>query len=100
MYGSIRRYRVRFGAVSEIIDTVKKGLLPILEKTPGFVAYYIINGENNRATSFTVGENREAVNEMNRLAIDWVRENLPDRLGEPEIIAGPLPVAVVHQPVL
>ena len=51
MYGSIRRYRVRSGPVSKIIDTVKKGLLPLLEKTPGFVAYYVINGEKIFATS-------------------------------------------------
>lgn len=97
MYGSIRRYRIRSGSVNEIIEKVKEGLLPLLEKTPGFNGYDIVNAETNRATSFTVGEDREAVDRMNRIAIDWVNQNLPDRLSEPEIIAGPLPVALVHQ---
>jgi hypothetical protein len=97
MYGSIRRYRIRLGTVDEIIQKVKTGLVPLLEKAPGFVGYYIVNAESNRATSFTIGENREAVNEMSRIALDWVRENLPDRLSEPEVIAGPLPVALTHQ---
>ncbi len=97
LYGSIRRYRIRSGTVSEIVDSVKSGLVPILEKMPGFAGYYVINGDSNRATSFTIGESHEAVNEMNRVAIKWVNENLPDKLSEPEVIAGPLPVALVHQ---
>ena len=97
LYSSIRRYRIRSGTASEIAESVKAGLLPILEKTPGFVSYYIINADSNRATSFTVGESHEAVNEMNRVAIKWVADNLPERLSEPEVIAGPLPVALVHQ---
>ncbi len=98
MYGSIRRYRVRMGSVNEIIEKVQQGLVPLLEKVPGFAGYYVINADSNRATSFTVGTSREAVEAMNRVALDWVRENLPDRLSEPEVIAGPLPVALVHQP--
>ncbi len=98
MYGSIRRYRIRSGSVNDIVESVRTGLLPLLERVPGFEAYYIVNAESNRATSFTVGESREAVDQMNRVALDWVRQNLPDRLGEPEVIAGPLPVAQVqHQ---
>ncbi len=97
MYGSIRRYRIRSGNANDIVEAVKTGLVSILEKTPGFVSYYVLNAEANRVTSFTVGDSREAVNEMNRIAMDWVRQNLPDRLGEPEVTAGPLPVALVHQ---
>jgi hypothetical protein len=97
MYGSIRRYRVRSGSVNDIVNSAKTGLLPMLERVPGFVAYYIVNAESNRATSFTVGESREAVEQLNRVALEWVKQNLPDRLSEPEVIAGPLPVALVHQ---
>jgi hypothetical protein len=97
MYGSIRRYRIRSGNVDEIVEKVKAGLLPVLEKTPGFVAYYILNAESNRATSFTIGENREALEQMNRIALDWVKSNLADRLSEPEVLTGPVPVALIHQ---
>jgi hypothetical protein len=97
LYGAIRRYRIRTGSVNEIVESVKTGLVPLLEKMPGFTGYYIINGESNVATSFTVGESHEQVAEMNRVAIKWVTENLPDRLGAPEVIAGPVPVALTHQ---
>ncbi len=97
MYGSIRRYRIRSGSVNDIIDRVRDGLLPKLQQMSGFVGYYIINADANRATSFTMGESREAVDEMNRVALKWVNENLPDRLSEPEVIAGPVPVAASRQ---
>ncbi len=97
LYGSIRRYRIRTGTVNEIVEAVQGGLVPALEKMPGFVSYYIINAEANVATSFTVGESHEQVAEMNRVAMKWVTENLPDRLGAPEVIAGPVPVALMHQ---
>jgi len=97
MFGSIRRYRVRSGSVTDIIENVKTGLVPVLEQVPGFAGYYIINAESNRATSFTVGDSQEAVDQMNRVALQWVQQNLPGRLSEPEVIAGPLPVALVHQ---
>jgi hypothetical protein len=97
MYGSIRRYRVRTGTVTDIIESVKTGLVPLLVQVPGFTGYYLVNAESNRATSFTVAETREALDEMNRVALQWVQENLPGRLSEPEVIAGPLPVALVHQ---
>ncbi len=97
MYGSIRRYRIRSGNVGEIVDRVKAGLVPLLEKTPGFLGYYVLNAESNRVTSFSIGESREAVGEMNRLALEWVNQNLPDRLSEPEVIAGELPIALSHE---
>ncbi len=98
MHGSIRRYRIRSGTVTEIVEKVRTGLLPLLEKTPGFVGYYVINAEANRATSFTIGDSHEALNELNRIALEWVKQNLPDKLSEPEVISGPLPVALIHQP--
>ncbi len=97
MYGSFRRYRIRSGNAADIIEKVEAGLAPLLEKTPGFVGYYVLNAESNRVTSFSIGESREAVGEMNRVALEWVNQNLPDRLSEPEVIAGPLPIALTHQ---
>ncbi len=97
MYGSIRRYRIRSGSVEEIVARVKTGLVPLLEKTPGFVAYYIVDASDTKATSFTVADNRASIDEINRVALEWVQRNLPNQLSDPEVIAGNLPVALVHQ---
>jgi len=97
MYGSIRRYRVTSGNFNEIVNTVKEGVVPLLEKTPGFIGYYVLDTKDNRATSFTICENQNAIDQVNRLALDWVKRNLANKLSEPEVIAGNMPVALTHQ---
>jgi hypothetical protein len=97
MYGSIRRYRIRSGNFNEIVNRVKEGLVPLLEKTPGFVGYYVINTNDSKATSFTICENQAAVDAANHVALDWVKRTLGNQLSDPEVLAGDLPIALVHQ---
>ncbi len=97
MYGSIRRYRIDSGTTDEIVNRVKEGLVPLLEKTPGFVGYYVIDADDGKATSFTICENEAAIERVNSIALDWVKRNLPNQLTNPEVIAGELPIALVHQ---
>jgi hypothetical protein len=97
MYGSIRRYRVKSNNVDEVINRVKSGLLPLLEKTPGFVGYYTLGPHDGKVTSFTVCENQVAIDQVNRTALDWVKHTLPNDLSEPEVIAGELTISLMHQ---
>lgn len=97
MHGSIRRYRVKSNNVDEVINRVRSGLLPLLEKTPGFVAYYTMGPHDGKVTSFTICDNQAAVEQVNRIAVDWVKRTLPDDLSDPEIIAGELTIATIHQ---
>ena len=97
MYGSIRRYRIVSGNFDEIVNTVKEGLLPLLEKAPGFLGYYIVDTKDNKATSFTICENQAGVDQANRVAMDWVKKNLSKQLTDPEVFAGNMPVAFMHQ---
>jgi hypothetical protein len=85
------------GNVDEIVNTVRNGLLPLLEKTPGFLGYYVINTKDNKATSFTICENQAAVEQVNRTALDWVKRNLPNDLTDPAVIAGELTIAFLHE---
>ncbi len=97
MYGSIRRYRVASGRFDEIVRAVKEGLLPLLQKTPGFLGYYVIDTKDDRATSFTICENQAAVDQANRIALGWVERNLPNQLADPEVFAGNMPVAFMNE---
>jgi hypothetical protein len=97
MYGSIRRYRVRPDSVDEVMNRVKGSLLPLVEKTPGFVGYYTMGPNDGKVTSFTICESQAAIDQVNRTALDWVRRNLPDELSDPEVIAGELTTAAIHQ---
>jgi len=71
--------------------------VPLLDKTPGFVSYYVVNSkERDRATSFTVCENQAAMDKVNQIALDWVKRALPNTLSDPEVITGELPIALTH----
>lgn len=97
MYGSIRRYRVNSNNVNEVINRVKSGLLPLLEKTPGFVGYYTLGPNDGKLTSFTICDNKTAIDRVTTTALDWVKRTLPNELSEPEIINGELSIATIHQ---
>ncbi len=96
MYGSIRRYRVNSNNVDEVMNRVKSGLLPLLEKTPGFVGYYTLGPNDGKVTSFTICETQVAIEQATRTALDWVKRNLPNELSEPEVINGELTISTIH----
>ena len=97
MYGSIRRYRVNSNNVDEVMNRVKIGLLPLLEKTPGFVGYYTLGPNDGKVTSFTICETQTAIEQVNRTALDWVKRTLPNDLSDPEVIAGELTIASLRE---
>ena len=97
MYGSIRRYRVNPKNVDHVMNRVREGLLPLLEKTPGFVAYHTMGPNDGKVTSFTICDTQAAIDQVNRTALDWVRRNLPDDLSDPEVIGGELMISTIHQ---
>jgi hypothetical protein len=92
MYASVRRYNVE-GSVDELMRRVDEGFVPIISKARGFLAYYCVDAGNGVAASISVFEDQSGAEESNRLAADWVRENLSSLLpNPPEITAGIVPV--------
>ena len=89
MYASIKRYQVDPGSVDEVVKKAEEGLMPIVAEVPGFNAYYIVNAGDGVVASFSVFEDQAGAEESNRLAADWVKDNLaPLVTGGPEITAG------------
>lgn len=90
MYVAIRRYDVVDpGSVDDLLQQAEEGLVPIMKDAPGFQAYYLINTGGGTVTSVSVFEDQAGAEESNRLAADWVGENLADKVqGPPEITAG------------
>jgi len=90
MYASVRRYEgVDPGSVEEIVRRVEEGFVPIISKAPGFIAYYAVNVGEGVTASITVFEDQAGLEESNRMAADWVKENLASLLpNPPEITAG------------
>jgi heme-degrading monooxygenase HmoA len=93
MYASIRRYQTTPGGASELARRVKKGFLPLISKAPGFVAYYVIDAGNDWVASVSVFENLAEAKASNRMAADWVKDNIASLVsGTPEITAGEVTV--------
>ena len=89
MYVAIRRYQLDPGAVSELLQRVTEGFIPIIKDAPGFLAYYTLDSGDGTVTSVSVFEHRAGAEESNRMAEEWVKENLAAMLPiPPEIIAG------------
>jgi hypothetical protein len=83
------------GSVDELMRRVNEGFVPIISKGPGFLAYYAVNGGGGVVASISVFETQAGAEESNRLAADWVKQNLAALLPTPpEITAGE---AVVHK---
>jgi hypothetical protein len=76
-------------SVEELMRRVNEGFIPIIKDAPGFLAYYAVDSGLGTVTSVSVFENQAGADESNRMAADWVRENLASMLpNPPEITAG------------
>jgi len=89
MYVSVRRYKMEPGSVDELMRRVEEGFVPIVSKGPGFVAYYALDAGDGVVASISVFEDQAGAEESNRMAADWVKENLAALLpNPPEVTAG------------
>jgi hypothetical protein len=88
MYATVRRYE-GVPDPSEAGRQVDEGFIPIISEVPGFVAYYWIDAGDGVMISTSVFEDQSGVEESNRRAAEWVRENLASLLpNPPQITAG------------
>ncbi len=60
----------------------------VVSAVPGFRAYYLIRTDDS-TVSVTVCDDEAGVEETNRAAADWIRENMPEAAADPpRITAG------------
>jgi heme-degrading monooxygenase HmoA len=86
MYATVRKY-----TGTELVDVLVqnedtvRGLLTGIE---GFKAYYLLRTDDGTALSITVYDDQSGVEESNRQAADWVRQNAAEAAGQAEVSAG------------
>jgi len=91
VYGAIRTYRVT--DVEELSRRVRDEFVPMVRDVPGFVAYYVIDAGGGKASSITICEDREGVEESTARAADWISERLASLIESgPEITIGEITV--------
>ena len=76
MFAVIRRYNTHVNSAQKIEQRVRDGFVPIISKLAGFISYDVVRSEDGSLVSVSVFETRQAADDSNRLASDWVHENL------------------------
>ncbi|MGB8645851.1 MAG: hypothetical protein WCF84_11485 [Anaerolineae bacterium] len=92
MYAEIRKYNS--SSVDEVIRRANEGFVPLISTHAGFKAYYILKEEPHTFASISIFETQAEARESNKLAADWVHQNLASLLPQPpEITEGEVRVA-------
>jgi hypothetical protein len=91
MFVTIRRYCPKNGAVNKaslelLRRQIQDEFLPIIQKVPGFRAYYVLNIENRELITLSLCDSEEGSAASARCAAEYTLRNpLVYELGRPEV---------------
>ena len=86
MWATVRRYE-GVQDPDEVAKRVDEGFVPLIREHRGFVAYYFVDdSEEGVIFSASVFEDQADEEDSNRLAADFVNENLAELLPNPPMI--------------
>ena len=89
MFTSIRRYRVKRGAVEMLARRVHESFVPLIRARPGFRGYYLLDGGPDVLITVSMFDSPDEALASNAQAADWVRNNVLEfTRGMPEVMAG------------
>jgi len=88
MFTAIRHYNVKPDSMNEVIRRAENGFVPIVSKSPGFLAYDLVDTGKDTLTTISTFENQAAAENSNKLAETWVNDNLTSFLTSPPLIMG------------
>jgi hypothetical protein len=85
-WATMRRYE-GVNDPDEVAKRVREGFIPLISEHRGFVAYYYVDdSEEDVIFSVSVFEDQADEEDSNRLAADFVKENLAELLPNPPAI--------------
>jgi hypothetical protein len=88
MFAAIRRYHTDPDSLDEVVRQVNEGFVPLISDMPGFVSYIAINAGQGEFGTVSVFEDQDSAEESNKVAEEWVAENLGELLPSPDYAAG------------
>jgi hypothetical protein len=83
MYAAIRQYNTDPGSLDEVARRVNEEFVPLISDMQGFVAYFALNAGQGEFGTVSIFEDQQSAEESNRVAEEWVNENLGDLLPTP-----------------
>ncbi len=78
MFVSIRTYRVGKGSIDDVMHRVDRDLADAFAREPGFVSYEVAKTGDHTVASITMFHGRDEAEASNRLAAEWVSNELTD----------------------
>jgi hypothetical protein len=95
-YLTVRRYEGVTDS-KEAARQVQEGFVPLISKIPGFISYYWVDGGDGVMISVSVYATREAEEESNRIAADFVKKHIAALLPKPPRITAGKVVATARR---
>jgi hypothetical protein len=77
MHISIRRY-TQVRSVSEVCRKISESFVPLLRRSPGFIAYYAIDAGGGTMATISIFSTEAMALESNEKAATWLKENVAD----------------------
>ena len=88
MYAAVRRFEGVTDS-QKVVQVAKEGFVPIISEMPGFVAYYWVDGGDGVIVTTSVFEHKDAEEQSNFRAGEFIQEHLLPLLpNPPQITAG------------
>ena len=75
MYAVIRKYNFLPGTVEEFIQQVQRGLVPIINRMPGFKAYYLVDIGDNEVAVISLFETLADAKACGQKTVAWINEH-------------------------
>jgi hypothetical protein len=76
MYAAIHQYYIVPGTTDELMWRLQDGLVPMLSKEPGFIAYYALQVRDDMLISVSIFDSLARAEQPPIEVIDWEQQNL------------------------
>jgi len=86
MYATMRYYHQNSELADALVENQSE-VKRIIGGIDGFEAYYLIRTGDGSTVSVTVFENQAGAEESNRVAAEWLRENVPEVAVNPPMVS-------------
>jgi heme-degrading monooxygenase HmoA len=85
------------GDIDKVVDATRTGFLPIVTKSPGYIAYTMALADDGEIVTVGFFTDRAGAEESTRLAAGWVRDNVACSVeGPPKIAEGEVRIQEVR----
>ena len=76
MFASVRRYRLRYGSIDDLLHLVDTDFAETVQDMDGFLEYQVLECGNGEIVTITTFRDRRSAEASMEMAADWVRDTL------------------------